>query len=390
MRTVFVAMILAFMPIFSVYGQDADQLAQLARIKLHIETVEQLHQEGGLNEAQTAAQTSKYLTQAAKILKKEDLSRDELFTLTKDVELEAPGALSKLAGYITLVNIVWLTAAILMAIAIGWLVMLYVVPFVAELSDVAIQFVAYSTTLTIVGASQSLPDIAVVPSAFVGCLLMIGCLALTENFHFSRASNAQTRMTLYCSLLFIAWSAAAVYYSSTLLGFIAVAAFVSALGFSIIVTPLCYFIGFKDDEAIVRGTLAGGTMVGIYTLIATTGIVVPTYLEIFRTGVMWIGTFVYFIGLLIMASKYYSKDFQYLFMQALMIASGVLAIGVGSLYEIATLQRIGGTLFYLYVIEKYFEIPWGKGSWAWVTLLFSGLLYAGAWFASANPAYFLF
>ena len=197
-------------------------------------------------------------------------------------------------------------------------------------------------------------------------------------------------MTLYCSLLFIAWSAAAVYYSSTLLGFIAVAAFVSALGFSIIVTPLCYFIGFKDDEAIVRGTLAGGTMVGIYTLIATTGIVVPTYLEIFRTGVMWIGTFVYFIGLLIMASKYYSKDFQYLFMQALMIASGVLAIGVGSLYEIATLQRIGGTLFYLYVIEKYFEIPWGKGSWAWVTLLFSGLLYAGAWFASANPAYFLF
>jgi len=390
-----IALLLALVPAFS-YGQDASQLEHLARIRLHLETVFQLQTEGALSAQQATIQKTKYLGEAAKILKKENLTEEELFSLTDEIKLEAPGTLAKLAGYITLVNIIWVTAAFLLAIAIGWLVFLYIFPLVKELSEVAIEFSSYATCMTIIGASQGLPDVAIVPTAFTGCLLLMGCLYLTEKYHF-RGRNyrpyhrSTPRFAIYSGLLFVAWGAAAVFYQSSLIGFIAVGAAVSSLGFSILVTPLCYCIGFEDDAAIIRGTTAAGITVAVYTLIQTTGLLVPEYLELFRTGVMFIGTFVYFIGLLIMASKYYTKNARhYLLMQFLMITSGVAAISVGSIFDITTLQRIGGTIFYLYAIEKYFEIPWGEASWAWITLFFSGLLYGGAWFASANPTYFLF
>jgi len=397
MRSWIFALMLVLMPAFS-YAQDTPQLEQLARIRLHIETVQQLQQEGGLTQQQASAQKTKYLQEAAKIVNRETLTEEQLTALTGDVKLEAPGTLARLAGYITLVNITMVTAAILLAIAISWLCYLYIYPLVKELSDVAIEFGAYTSTACLIGSSQGLPEVAVVPTAFIGCLLLLGCLSLTEKYHFSQIGNwknTSTRFVVYNSLLFLVWGAAAVFFQSSLIGFIAVGAAVTALGFSVLVTPLCYCIGFEDNDAVVRGTSAAGIAVVIYTLIKTSGIAVSSDVEVFRTGVMFIGTFVYFIGLLILSSKWYSGfegkiSIHWFMMQLLMIASGIAAISVGSIFEVGTLQKIGGTLFYLYAIEKYFEIPWGKTSWAWVTLFFAGLLYLGSLFASANPTYFIF
>ena len=71
---------------------------------------------------------------------RDSLTRDELTSLTGKVELSTPGVFSRIGSYITLVNIIMVTAAILLAIAIGWLAFLYVVPFLAELGPKQIQF----------------------------------------------------------------------------------------------------------------------------------------------------------------------------------------------------------------------------------------------------------
>ena len=385
------ALLLLVNPVFA-QNIDAEQLEDLGRIRFHLETLDELHARGALDADATKTQQDMFLVSAAQILGRDSLTRDELVSLTGKVELSTPGVFSRIGSYITLVNIIMVTAAILLAIALIWLAGLYVVPFLANLGPNQIQFLAYSGSGSAVLFSKALPAVAQVPTAFIGCLLLIGCVSLTEGYHGKKLGwdSAAGRMSMYSGILCLVWSIAAVAYSSSLIGFIAVGAFVSMLGFSVLVLPLCYCIGFRDDEAVVRATTAAGIMVGFYTAFHATGVVVPDILELFRPGVMWIGTFVYFLGLLIMTSKFYSTDVRYVCAQLLMIASGIAAISLGTIYQIPTLQRIGGTLFYLYAIEKYFEIPWGETSWAWITLIFSGLLYGGALFAQAHPSYFLF
>jgi hypothetical protein len=102
------------------------------------------------------------------------------------------------------------------------------------------------------------------------------------------------------------------------------------------------------------------------------------------------GPFVYFLGILILASKWYFEDLRYLLMQVICVASGVLALWLGSVYGMPMLLGIGGTLFYLYIIEKYYEIPWECTGWAWSLLGLAGILYGFAVFAQAHPQYFIF
>lgn len=55
-----------------------------------------------------------------------------------------------------------------------------------------------------------------------------------------------------------------------------------------------------------------------------------------------------------------------------------------------TLSGVGGTFFYLYIIELCYEIPWRGAGWAWSLAGLAGLLYGFAWFAQQHPQYFLF
>jgi len=50
----------------------------------------------------------------------------------------------------------------------------------------------------------------------------------------------------------------------------------------------------------------------------------------------------------------------------------------------------GGTLFYIYVLEKYYEIPWEGRGWAWSLLGLAGLLYVFVIVATRKPEYFIF
>ena len=76
-------------------------------------------------------------------------------------------------------------------------------------------------------------------------------------------------------------------------------------------------------------------------------------------------------------------------MQGLTVISGVIALYVSSVWQISVLKGISGTLFALYAIEKYCELPWTKKTWAWATLGLSIILYACAWLIRSYPELFL-
>jgi hypothetical protein len=75
-------------------------------------------------------------------------------------------------------------------------------------------------------------------------------------------------------------------------------------------------------------------------------------------------------------------------MQALTIASGVLALYIGNTENIPLLRGIGGTFFVLYLLEKYYELPWDKIDWIWSLLGLAGILYATSLVVRLYPHYF--
>jgi hypothetical protein len=110
----------------------------------------------------------------------------------------------------------------------------------------------------------------------------------------------------------------------------------------------------------------------------------------FRYGALFMGTFVYYLGLLILASRYYNaRRGNYALMQAVTIVSGIAAFYLGATLDIGPLLGIGGTFFVLYLLEKYTELPWHNIGWAWSLLGFALLLYGAAFLAGKFPEYFL-
>jgi hypothetical protein len=82
----------------------------------------------------------------------------------------------------------------------------------------------------------------------------------------------------------------------------------------------------------------------------------------FETGIHFVATFVYFLGLLIVSNRYYHREVKiqnYILSNIGALGSGVIALFLGSVFdELGYLQGVGGTFFMLMLLDKYSEIPW--------------------------------
>ena len=76
-------------------------------------------------------------------------------------------------------------------------------------------------------------------------------------------------------------------------------------------------------------------------------------------------------------------------MQGLTVVSGIAALYVSSVWQISALKGISGTLFTLYAIEKYIELPWTKKTVAWATFGLAMILYGSTWLIRSYPELFL-
>ena len=106
----------------------------------------------------------------------------------------------------------------------------------------------------------------------------------------------------------------------------------------------------------------------------------------FEGGVLFLGSFVGYLGLLIASSRWYEKRYNYGVFQVVTIVAGCAALFVGSVWQIGELQKIGGTFFILYVLEKIAEIPVRhRINYAYLGVLMAGLMYGFFMYIKANP-----
>jgi hypothetical protein len=375
---------------------NMEQLNRLVELRQSVEAVQQLEEHGYAPGDKDKILKNIY-TEAAKVANVQTMD----YKILKSITGHAQSPWQKFTGFFTFVNILYVTGAILGVSAITWLFGIYILCLLLWIPKEGWELLCYGACIGLIflGAKMS-PEWYLLP-VLPGCLGLIGCLTFTRFAHFDgletifkgrprHADNGFNQLQAW--ILTITWAAVAVHFGSHIIGFMTIAALMTAVGFIVGAIPGVVYMGWDKDDYVARSTITAGGILALYILSSITGNI---KFEIFREGMAFFGTLVYFLGILIMSSKWWGDSYHrfgpfYWFMQVVCVASGVAAIWLGSVFGLGMLLGIGGTLFYLYIIEKYYELPWEGSGWAWSLLGLAGILYGFAAFAQAHPQYFIF
>jgi hypothetical protein len=373
-----------------------------------------------------------YLDQATPILG-HAVTEDALNTLTtKETQTTH--------GFGVFLNSIIILAGILLLLSAIGLILFYLRDFLKSLPSSFYECMAYVLTAICLAAGYLWQPFHIgfltiepfwlsVPGAFA----FAGCVNLSYWLHWIRPRHNSSRIsdannttsdlvyfgpvpfrfpTILFGLCTIVWGAVAVEYHAifpnsgipNFLAFISIIALQSFLGFSVITAPGCIALGWEKDKQVPKSTLSSLMLLVAYVSIALGGIAVTESMRLFESGCLFMGAFVYYLGLLVMSSQWYSiKEkidpqtrkvrqewlIRYFVMQTVTIISGLTALYLGATFHIGALLGIGGTFFVIYLLGKYYEIPWKGVGWAWSCLGVALALYFFVGFAGQHAEYFI-
>ena len=216
---------------------------------------------------------------------------------------------------------------------------------------------------------------------YIWALSFTSCLTITSIITFKHLKSID--FSFFVCLNMILYGVNGIYLQSTLICAVSVMLFMHLIGFDVAFGPGYVAVGHKEVNVIPRVALSSGItlVIGCFFKIFATNIAASSdkllhSINLFVPGMLWFGPFVFFISMLIMSSSFYSEKNSYMNYNLLTIFTAILALLIGNLYNIRQLSGISGTIFVLYLIEKYFELmPQNINVWAWSTLIIGITLY---------------
>ncbi|MFC1638733.1 hypothetical protein ACFL26_00500 [Patescibacteria group bacterium] len=357
---------------------------RLCEIKTLYQNAEQLRESGVISTEMAGVLTAHYIEEAREVSGMAGLTGEQLTNVTP------PGAWDRFVGWTNL--ILWIAVAALVACILIVAFRHWLVALVEIFANVPVE--VWETLLGLGGVGLVVWGYFLNLDAWygewvglTGCLLAAGAMLMAYVKH---ELDKKSQISALFGAIAILSGIAAVAYGSTMIGYLSIAALMSALGFSVIVLPGCWGFGFDDDAAVSRGTTTGLLMVVLYAAIELLG-TSAAILAPFKSAALFFGSFVGFLGLLIVSSKWYSSESNrngnYFFMQLIAIGCMVGATFLGTVFGIESLQPVGGTFLMFYLSAKLIEIPTGDRliGFAYRGILASGFIVAVIWLARANP-----
>ncbi|WP_019509391.1 hypothetical protein [Pleurocapsa sp. PCC 7319] len=371
------------------------QVEKIQQINCIWKTTEELLSKNLISDAEGSKIKASYATKLSTIIPELDISNLDLSELIEH-QNNTNNFEQRLEGLFSFTNIVATVSSFILAIAIGWLMRLYFLPLLQLIPPIVYESALYAF---IVGVTA--PGYWLYPEEIYQYVLLSGCLSLVGMLSFSYWQH-KTSWRKFCQkisldpfslcalILFFIWSAVAIADQNIAIAFLAVIALEAFWGFTVAVMPLTYMIGFRHRAVIPRTMIFSLFLLIIYVIAEITNIKL-SLLDVFTPGIKYMTSFVYFLGLLIVSSKWYFRKNHNLYwsMQGLTIISGVTALYVSSIWQISILKGVSGTLFIFYLVEKYLELPWTRKTWAWSMLGLSLILYVCVGLIRTYPAFFL-
>ena len=344
-------------------------------LKQYYDVINNLEKRGILDKNLAIAEKNLYIEHASKLVGSKELLTEEEFITWKQRQL-----------IVSFSNVIAILSVITVVIALTVLVGIFVIPMLANVPFIVWEILLYILSIYLMIFINNSWLI------FSGCLIFLAPLTLTIKLHYSRRNFGGLSA---CWICFIVWSLVAIYQQHREAGYLAIMALEAALGFVIFVGELFVLIGFQNEKVIPSATLASFILLLIGSILhiqqRSNILTIP-----FTRPFLLIGTFVYFIGMLILTSRLYSKSSTkksiFWTLQAIAFVSGLAAMFFGPMLELPFMEAVGGTMFVLWLLVKYVEFaPWDRPFSVIGSLLgFGLLLYGFAYFLKTNPEYFIF
>ncbi|HLP03704.1 MAG TPA: hypothetical protein VK163_16875, partial [Opitutaceae bacterium] len=313
--------------------------ADLTRLQSNLELIDQLRRQGVEVDADRAIER-RLLAEVAQLTGGRVRTRSEL----NDITAAVAGRTERRRGWFTFAHVLWLVGAAVVVAASGFLARHYLGRLLLRVPPWAWEAGFYG--LCGVGIFAG----ALMPAGFRMAPVLPGCLGLVALLAYSCRRHRLSCKRWAPWLLAAVWGGAAEAYGSETLGFLAVGAVLAGLGFAAGMIPGLVTIGFRDRAAVPRATLAAGVLLVAHVALHCAG-VAPAWLEPFRAGMGFLGSFVLLLGLLILASRRYDCRrwaggrfwSRYAAIQVVTCVVGVATIYFGSVHGVPHLLGLGGT-----------------------------------------------
>jgi hypothetical protein len=285
-------------------------------------------------------------------------------------------------GYITFLNLAYVLGATLVALGIAFVFGGIIVQIVTAMR-VILEVVGYALcvgALVLAWQTDAAHQLPYVMAASIGFGF---CVAATIWIHEIEGEDPRTVLALYL----IVWSIIAILFNEVAVGFLAVAALMGILGFSIGVGPGYYAFGFEREDNMPRAATTGYILLAGFIAQKLMWPAAPAYVTVFAPGAFWLGSFVAFTGMLIMSFRWYcGRQVSHIPMQILTVVSLVAAVAVGMWFNIVPLPGMAGTFLVLFVASKSIDFAWDSAIGVGFALMFAGgVLIGGYKLAMANP-----
>lgn len=293
------------------------------------------------------------------------------FALALDSNCPDLTALQRAAGYVSWLGLVSVLGVGLLAGGIC-LVFWGFIKTVLEMTGL-METLLWIITVSLIGSSYFVDPSYQQWTLAVGAILIPCACLLTAHLHEIHIEKVKS-----LGVLTLVWGTIALFFGSSFVGFLAVGALLACLGFSMVVTPLCYSFGFTSEDAIPRATTAGLFVMAVYIGLRIFQVELGVF-SVFEGGALWLATFVGFLGLLITSSSYYENGEHAFPMNLLTCVLFVAIISLGTIFAIKEVTTIAGAFLLFYIADKIIEIDTKSMIALGIKLLVAGAVVAGIW-----------
>lgn len=214
------------------------------------------------------------------------------------------------------------------------------------------------------------------------------------SFH-SRKGEKRTVIynTISSSILCLLWGFIAYFYNHSLVGFLAVSAFISSIGFSFYMNSNLIMFGFKKDNTpfVLRLTFLTFFLTILSWLIFYTNYIpalsaLKTPLRVFEVGMTSLIPMVAFLGLSYINYIYTFKKnpIKKILTEGLALIAALSVLAIALVYGIGNMFWIGLLFTIWFSCDKFYWLVYKKIDFVWAGLILAALLAGAGYFIKTN------
>ena len=329
--------------------------------------------------------TEKLINQAIKIAGTGKMNAEILHKLPKYLEdIEKNSVLSRIKGFFSFVNLIWMIAILGILISFGPVLFLLIKPFlnililfwnntilpiIIFLHKIGFfEFLGYFVSIILIADGMKANKewgffISLTGAGFMFLLFIYSLEYKFNNYYgleFSRnkkySKKIDKQKVIIGILTGIIFFSLSLVFNSKLLSFLTTTDFYFLIGFYTGCFGLCYFVGFLNKSDMYRVVSTSFCLMIFYIILRCLNIN-NQIIELYRSPIQIFGALTYFLGLLIISSLYFDEiNLTYIQRQIIFIISLILVIFSGLIFNMPSLTNTTYVFGVLYLMEKTVEI----------------------------------